>query len=43
VADLQELLAMVAEPSGPYTGIVAEAHPQAAGAEEGYAGGDRHD
>lgn len=42
-ADLQDLLAMVAVPSGPYTEIVAEAHPHAADAAEGYMGGDRHD
>jgi type I restriction enzyme M protein len=41
--DLQDLLAMVAVPSGLYTEIVAEAHPQAAEAEEGYTGGDRHE
>lgn len=36
-ADLQDLLAMVAVPSGTYTEIVSEAHPRAADAEEGYA------
>jgi type I site-specific restriction endonuclease len=35
--DLQDLLAMVAVPSAPYTEIVAVVHPRAADAEEGYA------
>jgi hypothetical protein len=42
-ADLQDLLTMVAVPGGPYTETVAEAHLQAADAEEGYMEGDRHD
>ena len=36
-SDLQDLLAMVAVPSAPYTEIVAEVHPRAADVEEGYA------
>jgi hypothetical protein len=35
--NLQDQLGMVAVPSGPYTEVVAEAHPRAADAEEGYA------
>ncbi len=42
-ADLQDLLAMVAVPSEPYTETVAETHPRAADVEEGYTRGDRHE
>jgi type I restriction enzyme M protein len=40
--DLQDLLAMVAAPSEPYTEEVAEASPLAADAEENYMGRDHH-
>jgi hypothetical protein len=40
--DLQDLLAMVAAPSEPYTEEVAEAPPLAADAEENYMGRDHY-
>jgi len=40
--DLQDLMAMVAAPSEPYTEEVLEASPLAADAEENYRGRDHH-